>query len=605
MDTDPSHYLFKLNSIVFNDENATSFTPSKINVIIGPNNSGKTCLLKEIRGTLLGQEDIEPIITKGLNVELPTCIDQLEESYRLSSRVVYSQSGYHITDYCHEGLEPDSNQGFRQRTSSHPVGPDWRQHVNQSIDAFAQRASTTQSISLQDGYQTKQFFQFLGPMFVSYSGTEDRLLLSYGEKKCGALDSERNALSDVYAKDPTLKTISPLTKELFRRDVIIDPDSIGSMFLLKTSDSFGEYRAEAKSSVPTIPLSAAGKPLYDEGDGIRSFVATMIILSAANKPILLIDEPESSLYPSHAYRMGQLVRERLLAQDSLQRAFIVTHSSHLLKGLLSEPTDEVSIIRIQRGESKPVITLLDSQDVYDNLLSRTDSSPLEIDALFSKNVVLVESPQDAFVLEALVKRLEIDDELLFIPTGGKHSFVPKCKWLKRASVNFGLVSDFDILNNGDEAQGVFKVFAKSKRRAKAFREKTDSLRKHFLEMAKAACLQTSSDYDAEKLERTVNEQYKSYFKVAPLERLDSDARDKTNLALNDLQEIGLLVLSSGELESIFHPKIEHQHNSKEWLNEAMQHIRTTSKDELMQHPDVGRLYSFLNALISKTRTTQN
>lgn len=57
-------YKFKINNINVNSPNGnTVIEPKKINVIVGPNNSGKSRLLKEIRNYLAGDlNDLKKVL---------------------------------------------------------------------------------------------------------------------------------------------------------------------------------------------------------------------------------------------------------------------------------------------------------------------------------------------------------------------------------------------------------------------------------------------------------------------------------------------------------------------------------------------------------------
>jgi AAA15 family ATPase/GTPase len=73
------------------------------------------------------------------------------------------------------------------------------------------------------------------------------------------------------------------------------------------------------SGIPTDPRDAReqlarARLLDDEGDGIRSFCATVLSLLVNARPVLLLDEPEAFLHPPQAVHLGETIAN--LASES-------------------------------------------------------------------------------------------------------------------------------------------------------------------------------------------------------------------------------------------------------------------------------------------------
>lgn len=93
-------YDFKINKIVTNDN--TTIIPKNINVIIGPNNSGKSQFLKDIKNILGLQQyfDKKNIIIKDMKYNLPKNKEEFIERYDLNSKVFKnSNNQYYIRNY--------------------------------------------------------------------------------------------------------------------------------------------------------------------------------------------------------------------------------------------------------------------------------------------------------------------------------------------------------------------------------------------------------------------------------------------------------------------------------------------------------------------------
>ena len=74
------------------------------------------------------------------------------------------------------------------------------------------------------------------------------------------------------------------------------------------------------------------RTIEDEGDGMKSYVATSITILLGRRPVCVIDEPEMCLHPPQAYNLGQFVGKH--ATSSQTATFVATHSSHVLHGVI-------------------------------------------------------------------------------------------------------------------------------------------------------------------------------------------------------------------------------------------------------------------------------
>lgn len=86
-------YKFKIDKIIVNTADGTEeIVPKKVNIIVGPNNSGKSRFLKEIRDYLSGDNrDIK--IINSIENPLPKSFSELDNVYDVSSKMVKDQYG--------------------------------------------------------------------------------------------------------------------------------------------------------------------------------------------------------------------------------------------------------------------------------------------------------------------------------------------------------------------------------------------------------------------------------------------------------------------------------------------------------------------------------
>lgn len=578
-------YQFKINTISF--KNGEIYSPSKINIVIGANNSGKSQFLKEIRSTILGNTDgpngpyvydTNNVITDSIDLAFPKNVEELVDSYELTGHVVRGMNGWQVKDFCNIGtqLSPSGGYTYRSLPCSFSLQDDWRVCLNHLLQP------NETDYPLEEKERQRQILQFLGPMFVDYTGTEDRLLLSIGEPARGVRDDSYNTLSAALDVDETCSTISETVKRLFHKDIALDNTTSRQSVVPVVSEDFSSYRNGHDSSEKLLCMENATQ-LRNEGDGFRSYVAILLTVMGASKPILLMDEPEAFLHPTYAMELGKQLGTMLTESGKLQNAFISTHSSYFLQGILDSAGSEVSLIRLKRNGSKSTFNIVDKGDI-EELKNRSDYSPQYIDALFSKEAILVEAPRDAIIYSALCdKILEIDNPI-FVSTNGKDAFKNLKKFYKATGLPCKCICDFDIINDHDKFKNLMRAFfVDSEIRQRALFA-ADSLKKTYKKLA----VQETSD------EKDIASLIKKRYKTDVFSGVPDGVRRACCESLRDLVRFGIYVLTTGELESLFKESgVEHSHDSDAWLNQSLSFISQNDVSMLNNNPNVSDLMSFM------------
>ena len=578
-------YQFKIDSISF--KNGECYSPGKINIVIGANNSGKSQFLKEIRSTILGNTDgpngpyvydTKNVITDSIDFTLPKNAEDLDGPYGLADHVVRGMSGWRVRDYCNIGTQLSPNGGYTYQSlpCSFSLQDDWRSCLNRLLQP------NETDHSLEEKERQRQILQFLGPMFVDYAGTEDRLLLSIGEPARGVRDDSYNTLSAALDVDETCSTISETVKRLFHKDIALDNTTSRQSVVPVVSEDFSDYRNSHSSSVKLTYMQNATQ-LRNEGDGFRSYVTILLTVMGASKPILLVDEPEAFLHPTYAMELGKQLGTMLAESDALQNAFISTHSSYFLQGILDSAGSEVSLIRLKRNGDESAFNVVENDEIY-KLKNRSDYSPQYIDALFSKEAILVEAPRDAIVYSALCDKISEIDNPIFVSTNGKDAFKNLKKFYKATGLPCKCICDFDIINDHDNFKNLMKAFSVDSETRQRALFAADGLKKTYRELA----VKEASD------EREIASLIKKRYKTDVFSGVPNSMRQACCESLRDLVRFGIYVLTTGELESLFAESgVEHSHDSDAWLNQSLSFIRQNDVNKLSNNPNVSDLISFL------------
>ena len=585
-------YQFKINSISF--KNGESYSPGKINIVIGANNSGKSQFLKEIRSTILGNTDgpngpyvydTNNVITDSIDLALPKNVEELDDSYELTGHVVRGMNGWRVRDFCNIGtqLSPSGGYTYRSLPCSFSLQDDWRACLNHLLQP------NETDYPLEEKERQRQILQFLGPMFVDYTGTEDRLLLSIGEPARGVRDDSYNTLSAALDVDETCSTISETVKRLFHKDIALDNTTSRQSVVPVVSEDFSDYRNSHDSTEKLLYMENATQ-LRNEGDGFRSYVTILLTVMGASKPILLMDEPEAFLHPTYAMELGKQLGTMLAESSALHNAFISTHSSYFLQGILESAASDLSLIRLKRNGDKSTFNIVD-KDKIETLKNRSDYSPQYIDALFSKKAILVEAPRDAIIYSAICDKISEIDNPIFVSTNGKDAFKGVKEFYTASGLPCRCICDFDIINDRDKFKNLMKAFSVDP----AIRQKelctTDNLKNIYHDLA------IKNKSDKKDITSLIKERYKKDVFIDIPDNVCHDCRK----SLHDLIRFGIYVLTTGELESLFEDSgIEHSHNSDDWLKNSLSFIRQNDICTLKDDENISELISFLANFTGKS-----
>lgn len=75
-------FQYKIEKLTFND--GTEITPGNLTIIVGPNNCGKSRILKDIK-SLTSDQTANSIVVSDLEYSLPSSVDDLVESCEIKT----------------------------------------------------------------------------------------------------------------------------------------------------------------------------------------------------------------------------------------------------------------------------------------------------------------------------------------------------------------------------------------------------------------------------------------------------------------------------------------------------------------------------------------
>ncbi len=568
-----------IDQILLNSGDVIEIT-NGVTAIVGPNNTGKSSLLREVRDILSTEPQYQASMKK---------------------RVV---SNIHLTfEGSPGGLFEDLSKahGLKQAGQynyGHIVNP----HVVINGSNYIEQTDIESHWGSGGGLGSR-----LAQFYLRYLNAEERLSLT---GNTGAFDTYKeipsSPLQILYSDRYLESKLSELSTDAFNTGVVVNRYG-GSMINLhaghlsiqeRQSPQSNEYLAEVNS----LPL------MQDQGDGMRAFVGMVMSIITNQNPLVLIDEPEAFLHPPQARRFGRFLAD-FAKQGNETRVIIATHSEDIIAGLVSSSQTDtpVSIARLTRNNVNNHIAQLSAssvREVYDDPLMKHYDM---INGLFSTGVVLCEADSDCTYYRAVADTSATDNfsylkEAHFTHSSGKARIAQAIKTFRDTAVPVAAIFDIDILQNDGEFHKLIDTVGADRSLLEPLRNTVVSAVNNKSSVLSRVAVKAEIDEilarsgatelspgDARKIQEAVAQRsgWKD-LKTAGKTLLSGDAATAFASLQEHLEAFGVFILEQGELERL-HPEVP-QNNKANWLREVIEQQKYV---ESPASPMLERLSTFL------------
>lgn len=582
-------YNFKIKQIITN--NGTVIIPKSINIIIGPNNSGKSQFLKDIKNSLSSHNYLNKknITIRDMEYILPKNKEEFISRYNLHSKIFSnSDNQYYIRNY--SGIydnniivsNPASNY---LDTGNISITSNWEIDLQRQITNFDHFICNDEKIIEGENYpqnaiihneryieieengkkvkktiagsegplyeekgaSIKNFINLYGNLFFNYLGTEEKLLMCKRQKQYGLQDHNTNFLSEVQFNSKLLGELSSYTKTMFNKDIYLDRFSWGESILFRVGDNFDFIRSASRNDSEVEIKLKDYNALDNEGDGIKSFVTNYIALNMNDKNILLLDEPESFLHPPLAKQLGEIIAK---SSSENKQIFISTHNADLLKGILNVNKD-VNIIRITRDKEFNQFNLLKKEAIEQIISNSMLLSSNILNGLFCEKVYICEAESDEEFFQSLHDKINLYDNAFFTHGKNKQTLKDISKIYNTLSIPNYRIYDFDILKDEDFNKAL-NTFINEQDKNK------------YIEIRK-------------KVNEVLKEE--SYANGGINDIKEDELRNMVINMFNDLKKSKIIILEHGCLESTLDDLgIKYTKNKNKWFEKAMGLVYESSND---------------------------
>jgi len=418
-DNEADTFSFALTSITFSDGSTVALEPSSLFIITGPNSSGKSVALSEIHRLYMDDRSIV-------------------QPYRVIKQATFSRVGTAkaFADWLRERYPSSFTNDIEYFNlgGQGEVGPT---ATDFSIDRTAGKCHVA---------------------LIHRLDTETRLRLASETSSVNFAAGQVTSYIHYLQRDPRLaSTISDLVYSAFRRNLIINFGG-GQQVWFHVGEEPPRNSLNDRVSQEYLTELRKQPRLDQEGDGIRSFVGTLLASKVAARPLMLIDEPEAFLHPPQARKLGSILAES--ASTGNRQLIVATHSSDIIQGAM-DASQRVVVCRMTRTGDVNRVSVLDKsalEELWSRPLLR---SSVAINGLFHAGAVICEGDADCRFYETLISRLERSTktafDLHFVHGGGKGALASFARAYKALSIPTAVIADLDLLKNQDEFKAIISA----------------------------------------------------------------------------------------------------------------------------------------------------
>ncbi|MFN2472606.1 MAG: ATP-dependent endonuclease [Sphingomicrobium sp.] len=413
--------MIKTVKLNFTETGRLDLPMNGITVFVGPNNSGKSLVLREIEQVF----EVHPFpaglhIVTDYDVEWPSLADvQAALSKIKKTQPRTTPIGQVVLSRVHP------SHG-RQATG----------HDEGSLLGIVQAQADKNWI-------TTQYFKF----GVLRLDGRSRFNLT-NDQTAGDLTADAgNVLSHLFKDDDARRKVREFVFDAFGTYFVVDPTNLGQL-RIKLSD---EKPAKDEQSLNAKARAYYSRATYikEASDGVQAFTGIVTAVLSGEYHTLLIDEPEAFLHPPLARKLGKNLAS--LASEGGGALVASTHSADFLMGCV-QASKTVRVVRLEYSKGKSRARAIDPTDLTDLLTRPLMRSANVISGLFHDGVVVLESDNDRAFYSEIYHRIAQTRSnypaILFINAQNKQTIRDIIGPLRRFGVPAAAIPDIDIVKDG-------------------------------------------------------------------------------------------------------------------------------------------------------------
>ena len=523
-----------------------------ITVFVGPNNSGKSKILREIENyarTSIGQTS---------NV----IVSQIEFTSYTKDEIVEEIS--QIEQIPNSGENVSQGHIIIGKVGAQENSPQRIQIDKEGIYREAQNPVS----------RLYNFNKFLNLYTLRLDGTNRLNLLR--EQDAGDLQkTSQNHLSHLFLNNHLREEVRRIVYEAFGKYYVIDPTNIGKLRVRLSDRKPIDEREEKGWESASVDFHKSATEITLASDGVRAFSGIITTVLAGDPKITLLDEPEAFLHPALSNKLGKEIGNSL--RGSKKRLFAATHSSNFLMGCIQSGSP-LNIVRLTYKNGHATARILPKEKILHLMRHPLLRSTGILNGLFFESVVVCEADSDRAFYQEINERLLSQSDprainnCLFINAQNKQTVWEIVKPLRELGIPAIGIVDIDVLKEGGQ------VFAKP-------------LQGAFIPVLNHQVFQNQRQI----LLKTFENSGKNMKREGGIRILSKSDREACNNFLDQLKEYGVFVVKNGELESWL-KNLGASGHGPAWLIEIFELMGDNPDDSSYLKPQSGDVWDFIGEM---------
>lgn len=430
------------------------FQPGPITVFVGPNNSGKSLILREI----------EKSIWESGSKSIPVMIDAIELAPipREDILQVVFGSGKRLSP---DDVPENYKISVKIGNSFSPT------HTSASINIKGLYSGFSDV-----GYNGGSKALFLYSLTIRLDG-KNRLSLTDPQESGDLLAKPSNHLMALFVDQAAREQIRNITADAFGLYFVIDPTHIQKLRVRMSSRPPEDPSEEQALDPRSREFHRHAVAIEELSDGVKAFTGLTAAVFSGNFRVMLIDEPEAFLHPPLARKLGKVLTQTAATRKA--NVFASTHSPEFLMGCI-QSGKPVNVVRLTYQPGKATARLLPSADLEQMMRDPLLRSTGVLNALFHPGAVICEGDIDRAFYEEVNARLVNTDEglndVMFTNAVGKQTIHKIIGPLRKMGISTAAIVDLDIIKKGD-----LSALLRSANVPEALVDTWSTLKKHVLD----------------------------------------------------------------------------------------------------------------------------
>ena len=488
------------------------FAPKAVTVFVGPNNSGKSLVLREIGSTIFTPPTPQPY-PYGIAWEgyIPPDRRRIVSGLTLRSLESAEILGR---------LEKTDTNGMAYLSSLLNFQNTETGYINAAKFLEDFRQNRTQLMPHAQLMVLRSQVEFLDGQ---------RRLNLVDPRPSGSLrKSPMNHLQALFRDDARRRRLADMTKEAFGMYFVIDPTNLIQLQVSMSPSLPNTIEEERSISDKALDFFIKATPISEMGDGVKAYTGILAAILCADLKVIMIDEPDAFLHPPLARRLGCILTTLAFERDG--NVFASTHNSNFLMGCI-QAGKPVNIIRLTYQEALPTARLLEAQRLREMMRDPLLRSTRVMDALFHQGAIVCEADTDRSFYQEINDRLlganrQAAIDCIFLNAQNKQTVRRIVRPLRDMGIPAAAIIDLDIIikkgTNNDLQDLMEAAYV------------PDALRK--------GCGQLRGELEAAFKSKNLIP------KRDGIKSLEEGHRESAEVLLRDLSEYGIFLTPVGELE---------------------------------------------------------